>query len=165
VVHRELRLQPARVARERGRHDPRVEDEQVQRPVDVARGEGVDGRGPREVQLLDAHVGQPADGSLRLGEVARGDDHLRARGGEHARGLHADARVAAGDDRGLAVEAEGAHHLARGGLRAEPRRNRVLLRCGHGASQVAGAAPRRRRRVRGEVFRRSAMASRDRPAT
>ncbi len=128
VIDRELRLEPARIARQRRGHDAGVVDQQVERALGMARRERVDRRRGREVHRLDHDVRELAECPARLREVARRDDDLRPRGGEHARGLEADAGVAAGHDRELAVEPAVADHLARRGGRAEAGGEWLLLR-------------------------------------
>ena len=131
VIHRELRLEPARVARERRGHDPGVVDQQLQCTIAESRGECIDGRRRAEVELVDRDVGETGERGVRFREIARGYDHLCTGGREHARSLESDAGVAAGHDRGDAVETLLTERFTRGGRRAKARGKWLLPRHGN----------------------------------
>ena len=86
--------------------------EEVQRSIAEPRRERIDRRRHAEIELVDRDVREPDERGGRFRDVARGHDHLRTGGGEHARGFETDAGVATGHDRGGAVEAAFADHLA-----------------------------------------------------
>ena len=100
VVGRQLRLEPARVAHQRRRHDPGVVHQHVQRAArgHEARGKRVDRRGIEEIETLDLDAREPGQRRARRVEGPRADDHRRAGLGQRARGLEADARMTAGDE-------------------------------------------------------------------
>jgi hypothetical protein len=128
VVHRELRLEPTRIARQQRGHDAGVVDEEVQRAIAEPGRERVDRGRHAEVELIDRDVRETRERGGRFRDVACGHDHVRTGGGKHARGLETDAGVATGYDRGGAVESALADHLAGLGLRAEARGKRMLRR-------------------------------------
>ena len=104
VVRAELHLEAVLGALLGDGHHAGVVDEDVE--VALPRvGEGVDGGEVGEVEL--AHLGLALDGGrgrLALGEIADGEDDVRAGAAELASGGEADAAVGAGDDEGASVE-------------------------------------------------------------
>jgi hypothetical protein len=80
VIGGELRLEAATIAFERGRHDPRVVDEDVQWAPgrEELPGEGIDGRGIDEVERLELDARRAGEVRARLVEGARTDDDRRA---------------------------------------------------------------------------------------
>ena len=95
------------------RHHPGVVDQDVQRPVPRP-DEGVDAGEVAQVERGDP--GGPADvrgHALTRGDVADRKRDLGTRVGERPRGLDADPRRGARDDRALAGEVDAVDDLAR----------------------------------------------------
>jgi hypothetical protein len=131
MVGADLHLQPVLGVGERAGHDPGVVDQQVQRPVAPALGEGPDRLEAGEVQHRPRHLasiwalGDVGDG--RLGQVgfADGDDHLGPGFGQGAGGLDPDAGGPAGDDGDLAGQVLAGDDVASVGVGPEGRGDAV----------------------------------------
>ena len=128
VVGRELRLPARPDARLRAGHDRRVVDQDVDAApgVEEALGEGVDAVEVAEVELVDLDALDAGEHLARVLGPAGRDDDVRAGAGERARGLQAEARVAAGDDREPAGEVDAGEDLGGGAAVAEARVDRML---------------------------------------
>lgn len=104
-------------------HDPRVRDEDVERPAPCPR-EAVDGGHIGKIEGLCVHPARTGGGRLLdqgLGglRVARGDGDLRAGGGQGPDGFGAETRGTAGDHGTAAGEIHAVDHLLRAGVRVE----------------------------------------------
>ena len=110
VVDGELRLEAALVPGQRGRHDPSVVDEEVQRAPggQVSIGEGIDRRRVDQVHRGDLHVAEVLLGGAGASDVACRDHDLGTGSAQDADRLPADAGVAAGDDRDRAGQVDAA---------------------------------------------------------
>ena len=128
VIGAELGLEAVGGVPERRAHHAGIGDHDVERPPVGEQGVGagahalergeiqLDQLQPAAVRRLSPDLGRRP---LRLGEVARGADHLGAMGRERAGGLHAQAGRHAGDEHALSAEIDTRQHIIGGGRRSE----------------------------------------------
>jgi len=134
VIGGELQFPAFHGSKQRARNDRRVVDQQVQwafPALDKGVYRGLIG----EVQGGDAHALIPGRGHNVLGAprasvgIADRERDVRARTGECASGLKADAGRAAGDDGTTAAEIDAGDDLGGSGLRAERGGDAVVVPC------------------------------------
>ena len=151
MIGPELRLEPIGGMPERRPHHAGIGDHDIEGPSvgDQRVGAGAHARRRGEIQL---HQIEPAAvrrlspdfgrRPLRLGEVARGADHLGSMRREGAGGLDPKAGRYAGDEHPLSAEIETCQHIICGGIRSERSGHNNLLH------QRTHRSPRRQTIVR-----------------
>ena len=136
MIGPELRLEPIGGMPERCPHHASIGDHDIEGPSvgDQRVGAGAHARQRGEIQLhqlqrppvgrLSPDLGRRP---LRLGQVARGADHLGAMSREGAGSLDPQASRYAGDEHALSAEIETCQHVIRGGIRSEKSGHSNLL--------------------------------------